>query len=264
MAENAVLLFSGGSDSTAAAALLARKFDTVHLVTYSRLGIGDVTKSEKNFRRLAEHFGENRMVHHLIDIERLYRHIAYKQYMRNLMRHGYFMLSTCGFCKLAMHLRTILVALEVGSHSVSDGANASNYLLPAQMEGVVGELRRLYEYFEIAYENPVYRLEDEKCFISTGYVKESARLLHAEGIFSDQEIEDIRTDYLKHDDTIQARCSDVMLFDIFSAFYYVPRHGYRKYEKRCREFYRIKVDELIDELKEHLEDPEHSELSRYL
>jgi len=264
MGKNAVLLYSGGSDSTAAAVLLARDYDRVHLVTYSRLGIGDVSRSGANVRRLEKRLGTEKFEHHFLDIEKLYKHIAYDKYFRNLLKHGYFMLSTCGFCKLAMHARSILLAREVGSNSVSDGANASNYLLPAQMEGVIGELKRFYKHFGIAYENPVYRLEDDKCYITKGYIKEAARLLHSEGILSDDEVEQIRNDYLKYDDKIQARCSDVMLFDLFSAFYYVPRHGYRKYETRTRDFYHIKVDELIGEIEEYLNDPGGSVLNKYL
>ncbi len=65
-------------------------------------------------------------------------------------------LSTCGFCKLAMHVRTLLYCLDNGIKTVADGSNRNMSFFPAQMPEVVLLVRELYKSFGIEYVTPVF------------------------------------------------------------------------------------------------------------
>jgi len=151
----AVVLYSGGSDSTLAAALAMEEFDKLHLLTFSRFGIFGIERAEVNVRKLEARFGAERIEHHLIDIDRLFEKVSYDRYLGTLRRHGFLVLSTCGLCKLAMHLRALLFCLDHGVEVLLDGANRAMDIYPAQMKPVIERMQGMYGHFGIDYRTPV-------------------------------------------------------------------------------------------------------------
>ncbi|MFC1889582.1 hypothetical protein ACFL4G_07480, partial [Thermodesulfobacteriota bacterium] len=148
--------YSGGTDSTAATVMVAEAFDKVHLVTYRHSGIRHINNSTHHLSRLRELYGEDKFEHVIIDMDRLFKEVTFSRYVKNIRRYGFFNLTTCGLCKLAMHVRTILYCLDEGIDHVVDGANINSSHFPAQMKEVIDELRLLYAEFGITFTNPVY------------------------------------------------------------------------------------------------------------
>ena len=110
--EEIVVLFSGGTDSTLTAALMAEEFRKVYLITYDRFGLFSITNPKINVEKLKNKFGDNKFTHKVIRLDRLFKFVSYERYLRNFIRYRFFLLSTCGLCKLAMHIRTVIFCLN--------------------------------------------------------------------------------------------------------------------------------------------------------
>jgi len=155
-----VVLYSGGTDSTLTAALMAEEFEKISLVTYDRFGFFSTTNTELNFQKLKSKFSKVKFTHHIIGIDKLSKYVFYEHYLRNFIKHRFFLLSTCGLCKLAMHIRTIVFCLENKISNVCDGANKGMRLFPAQMKRVIEETKKMYAKFGINYMNPVFDFQE--------------------------------------------------------------------------------------------------------
>ena len=81
------VLFSGGSDSTLAAAVMCEQFDKVHLLTYFHPGLPFAERSKINAKRLAKRYGKDKIRHKLINFESIFKHLYYKTYLRDVQRY---------------------------------------------------------------------------------------------------------------------------------------------------------------------------------
>jgi len=257
-----VVLFSGGTDSTLAAALANDKFKKVRLVTYSRFGIASVENSRLNADMLIEKFG-NKFSHEIINIDKLFQHVSYENYFKNLMKHKFNLLSTCGLCKLTMHIRTIRYCMENNVKYVSDGANAGMTMFPAQMKPVIEELKKMYLSFGISYSNPVfdYDAPEEASFIDVnnqmlkstigtedvldqtgdgGQVKNSTKtaghVLYKMGLAPAPNMKGTNYDKKR-----QPRCFQFILFHIFAIKYFLSNKSYDEYQNNTVEFFKDKI-----------------------
>ena len=102
------VLYSGGTDSTCAAVLMLEQFECLHLLTYERFGLFHTENIGTNVKALREKFGEQRIKHIFINIDKLFKEVSYAKYWQTLINFGFLMLTTCGLCKLAMHIRTVI------------------------------------------------------------------------------------------------------------------------------------------------------------
>lgn len=253
------VLFSGGTDSTLAAAILEKNFQIIHLVTYNRFGFHATDNTATQVMALQEKFGKERFEHVVIDVDKLFEYVSYENYFQNLIRHGFFNLSTCGLCKLSMHVRTIKYCLDHDIHFVADGANQAMSMEPAQMKPVIDEMKKMYSHFGIAYFNPVFDLEgpEDKGFIE----KSNLQLLHGKD-YTNAEFEANGTpgrilydmglapapnvkgsDY---DRKRQPRCFQFIIFNIFAIKHYLESHTYDEYKDRTVSFYNDKIKTMID------------------
>lgn len=254
--KKAVLLFSGGTDSTLTAALMAEEFEKVHLITYDRFGFFSALNPVINVQKLKNKFGEARFDHRVIKIDRLSKYVFYERYLRNFLRFRFFLLSNCGLCKLAMHVRTVIFCLDNKITNVCDGANQGMRLFPAQMSSVIREVRKMYARFGIEYTNPVFDFEGPP---DTGF----AERFHLENILPTQEKDDsyfekkkktagyrlfklglMPSDNVKGtelDRRMQPRCFQFILFNIFILWYYLHGRTYEQYEEATLRFYKEKI-----------------------
>jgi predicted subunit of tRNA(5-methylaminomethyl-2-thiouridylate) methyltransferase len=257
-----VVLFSGGTDSTLAAALANEQFERVHLITYSRFGIASVENSKVNAEMMIEKFGD-KYSHEIINIDKLFQHISYENYFKNLMKHKFNLLSTCGLCKLTMHIRTIHYCMDKGIKYVSDGANAGMTMFPAQMKPVIEELKKLYKSFGISYSNPVFDYEapQEASFINvdskvlkskvgeqqvlnqkeeTGSIesttKTAGHVLYKMGLAPAPNMKGT-----KYDQKRQPRCFQFILFHIFAIKYFLSSRSYDEYQENTVTFFKEKI-----------------------
>src|SRR5262245_11027889 len=157
----ALVMFSGGSDSSLTASLLSERHTVVHLITYSHQAMWFDDKSLHSVAYLRKAHGEHKFVHEFIQIKDLMGKIFFRPLPADLRRYGTYALPMCcGSCKLAMHGRSILYCHEHGIRYAADGSNAElSELFPEQMVPVLQKYRGLYARYGIHYENPVFDVE---------------------------------------------------------------------------------------------------------
>ena len=268
------VLFSGGTDSTAAVALLAESYDRLHLLSYGHSGISKPENSRTNVRLLEQRFGE-RFEHRIYDVDRLFRWVTYLNYWENVRKFGFFNLTTCGLCKLSMHVRTLVYCLDHGIGEVADGANRHMSHFPAQMQEVLDELRDLYARFGIVYQNPVFDYDspggldwthkvglipkEEKSSGEEEKQRTTGRLLVDFGLFEEENLKGTETDR-----SMQARCFQLTLLNAFALGYYIPRHGEDAYRKGIQQYYRHKIARVAEHVERYRLEDKNTELSRMI
>lgn len=254
--KSVAILFSGGTDSTLTSALLTEQFDEIHLLTYDRFGFHSTDNTNEQFKLLAEKYVNIKFVHKILNIDKIFKHITYDDYFNNLKNFGFFNLSTCGLCKLSMHVKTVDYCLENNIKTVADGANKAMFMFPDQMKPVIDVFKSLYHEHGIEYINPVFNIDapEEKDFLE----KEDLHFLKADNKDHD-EINDESSDTTglrlyqlglapspnvkgsHYDKKRQPRCFQFVLFNIFAKKYYMEGHTYEEYLNRSVSFYSSKV-----------------------
>jgi hypothetical protein len=269
---SAAVLYSGGTDSTLVACMAAERFERVHLLTYHRLGMFDVEHSERNVAALKSRYPGRIVRPGIMPVDALFRHVSYEHYLGDLLRYRGQLLTTCGFCKLAMHLRTLVYCVDQGIGTVWDGANVNMNIFPMQMEPILARMRQLYERAGIRYENPVFNYEDDQgtAFgsflwgLSPQRADAPATPKHTTGqaLFERGLIPEPDVKGKAHDKTIQGRCYQFALFNLWARWYALERYGLEEYQRRTEVFYGVKLDRagaMVDEL---LADPHGGRLRR--
>lgn len=159
--ERASILFSGGSDSTLAAAIMCEDFSDVTLLTYYHRGIVSWENSRINAARLIDRYGQDRVRHYALDIEEIMREIYCEPYIGDLLRYrGYMSANICSACQLAMHVCTIIHGLNNGVSNACDGyKREKHHIYPFMSEVGIAETGRLYRRFGMGYSTPVYDIK---------------------------------------------------------------------------------------------------------
>lgn len=149
------ILYSGGTDSTCAAAVMAEKFESVHLLTFYQDCKKQGSLIEENVNIIRKKFQHSRIIHKIISTEKLVRWISYDRYGHYFLKHKLLVLSTCGFTTLSWHVRAIIYCMENQIDVVADGLTKELMHFPGHMDSVIEVFRELYKHFHIEYINPV-------------------------------------------------------------------------------------------------------------
>lgn len=274
-----VLLYSGGTDSTLAACLLAEKFDEVVLLTFSRFGLFSPGNAALNAEKLRSKYG-GRITHEILPVDGLFKKVSYDLYFRNLLKYGFFLLSTCGLCKLAMHVRAAVYCLDNGIKNLADGANKGMNLFPDQQPGMISMLKEMHSALGINYENPVFDFEGPQDIdFADRFHLERLPGLAAEKDDKFMENKKRTTGYrlfelgmmpsdnvkgTELDRKMQPRCFQFILFNIWLHWYYLPFSGYEKYVAETDVFFGEKIKRFSGMLREYREKGGDGELAGYL
>lgn len=271
-----VILYSGGVDSTAAASIIAKQFDRVDLLSFKRSGLFHVGNTAKNVSLLEAKFGKDKFFHSILDVEKLFRMIYRLKYFQGLKKYGFFLLSTCGLCKLTMHIRALIYCLDNDIHYVADGANKHMLYFPDQTTEYIDEIKKLYSRFHITYFNPVFDFdcpeEDidwlHKLGVETLATAENGSLnkkhTTSQFLFEEGFFDTVNAKADKMNQEAQARCFQLTLSNIFLHWYFLPSYGTRKYSQFTSAFYGEKVRLLSNMTQEYLDKKEKSSLIEYL
>lgn len=253
------ILFSGGTDSTLTAAMLTEQFDEIHLITYNRFGFHEADNTKTQSEMLKEKYGQDRFVHVFINVDKLFKHVSYENYLKNLKDFGFFNLSTCGLCKLSMHVKTIDYALDNAIAVVADGANQAMSMFPAQMEPVINEMKLLYNHFGIQYITPVFNMDGplDKSFIDKHSLKFIPSAAETEQTLNEEDFTNKKTPGHKlfdlglapsvnvkgssYDKKRQPRCFQFITFNIFAKKYFLASKSYEEYRDETVSFYKSKI-----------------------
>jgi predicted subunit of tRNA(5-methylaminomethyl-2-thiouridylate) methyltransferase len=238
-----VLLFSGGTDSTYTAVLMSQQYPRIHLITYDRFGFLNTQNSFNNALALKEKFGESKFTHQIINIDDLYKKVAYDSYIRDIFKYRFFLLLTCGLCKLAMHWQTILYCLDNRIKSVCDGSNQEMAADPSQDRDILKEMKILYKEFGIDYFTPIFDTATE--------IRE--KTVFDLGFFPVQKSKLTRFSWEK-----QPYCTQEYLFIKFFNYACTDWNGRysqekaERYNKRMLEYHRKKRDFIRDQIYTYL------------
>ena len=261
-----VVVYSGGTDSTCAAALAAERHAEVHLLTYFERGTARSPNPERNIERLRAAFPETRFRHETLSTDRLVRFLSYERYLQNLARHGLYVLSTPGFSSLSWHVRTLIYCRENGIGRVYDGLTRELMHFPGHMDSVLARFRTMYHRFGIVYENPVRDWEvppdvqflDRLVVDQHGYRfpaedaearknRTTGRYLYEKGLFPHPDVKGSAFDReMQHD------CYPFVLYNIM-AFWVLL--NWRDYDHLCSRMVRLisdKIETIVPLIEEHL------------
>jgi NH3-dependent NAD+ synthetase len=274
MKSETVVIFSGGTDSTCAAALAAAHFQRVHLLTYHELATRQSSPPQRNVASLRKRFPEVEFRVDYISVDRLVRHISYDRYWHYLRKHKALVLATCGFSTLSWHVRTIIYCLQHEIHSVSDGLTRELMHFPGHMDDVIELFRALYGSFGIEYSNPVrdWAVPEDRQFIDQMIInnhsgdfilgEENARLkttgqyLYDLGILPKRNLKGSRFDRLMQQD-----CYPFTIYNIMCFWLFLSWESYPQFCARTRDLFQDKIANVQDLIREYLAAPEQSRLS---
>ncbi len=154
-ASDCVVLYSGGTDSTCVAALCAEEFKQVHLLTFYEEATKNSPLPKGNADRLRDKFGPNKFIHKAISTDRLVQKISYENFLKNLLKHGLFMLCSPGFSSLSWHLRAIIYCQKHDIRFVYDGMTQELLHFPGHMKKVRDIFKALYAEHGIHFDSKV-------------------------------------------------------------------------------------------------------------
>lgn len=150
----ALVLFSGGKDSAAAAAHYLRRGWRVHLLTFDNGAESRLESAAASARHLIRH-NPGRCTWRLASSRRLFHALAIRPLERDVARFGN--LVCCG-CKLAMLAEAIRFARRRGITVIADGFERGQRYYPEQTRDYMDAADALAREFGIRYEHPVYHL----------------------------------------------------------------------------------------------------------
>ena len=152
----ALVLFSGGVDSTYVTARAAEAFDRMLLVTYRVPGMIGVERSRRSADQLRTLLGD-KIEHRVIDIRDFVteRRGGVLDCIRDNARYRFFY-AWCMGCKVAMHLYTMRYATERGITVVMDGSNYYDTHALEQHKEVKDLLCEVYRARGIEFVTPHY------------------------------------------------------------------------------------------------------------
>jgi len=229
--DDVALLFSGGVDSTTAALDLARRFSTVHLLTFGN-GYGHY-KLDRTRHRAGElrRLGAGHFTHSVASVRDLFELLVIDSLRADYRRYRSGFIWCLG-CKIAMHTHAILYCLEHGVRVMADGSSGATPEMVEQSPQSLEAFRAFYRGYGIEFTSPVYdqtreeairRLEDRgfrmgirirdrflgvqpKCHPGELYYLPFLLLGQAPDHDEDRVADFIRVKCRKADDYIAARC----------------------------------------------------------
>lgn len=246
-----VMLFSGGTDSTCAAALCAEKYERVHLLTFTEFATKKSPIPRENTERLRKKFGNEKFVHKIIPTDRLVRKLSYNRYFRYLRNHGMFLIATPGFSSLSWHLRALIYCKTQGISAVHDGMTRELMHLPGHMSVFRKLLHELYRDYGIEFSSPVldWEVPPSQQFVDRLIVdrhgftlqkseqkRTTGEYLYELGIFPHPNVKGSLFDhYMQHD------CYPFVVFNIFVFWFYFVIHSEAEYAERIQRLFSEKI-----------------------
>jgi hypothetical protein len=152
----AILLFSGGIDSSYTAVKSAGKYDKLILITYRTPGMINLHLARKTARNLKKSLKGN-IEHRTIDIRDFILEIrgGFFKCLKACCKY-HFLYTWCLGCKLGMHLYTINLCREEGIKTVMDGSSIHDAHALEQKKECEDFFNNLYAEHGIDFFSPFY------------------------------------------------------------------------------------------------------------
>ena len=252
------ILYSGGTDSTASAALLTERFSEIDLLTYARVGFHASDNSRDNAGRLARRFPDRTVRHAIYESTALARHLTMTHRWRHTLRYGFFTLQQCGFCALANQVGTMAHCLRHGLTDYADGITHDWPFFPGHMDRVIDRFREFAATYGLTYHTPVlhYDVDEAVPYIAKAVepgqaqapgegANTTGRLLKRLGLSDTENYKGTERDRRS-----QARCYQFVLPNMFIYWVYGGPERWSEYEATVLAYF----TDLLDEARVVLDD----------
>ncbi|MBN2208896.1 MAG: hypothetical protein JW759_06345 [Candidatus Coatesbacteria bacterium] len=154
--KEALLMYSGGLDSSASAIIMLEQFDRLHLMTYS-YGYGQLflNWAKRGANGLIEVYGPHRFIHVISSVRDIFQRLFVRSAVRDYKAYKSRFI-WCLACKLSMHTGNIIYCLEHDIQAASDGSSSETEYYVEQMPQSVVAIRGFYGLYGIDFITPVY------------------------------------------------------------------------------------------------------------
>lgn len=243
--KHVAVLYSGGTDSTASAGLLAEQFAAVDLLTFHRLGFHSPQHSHFNRDKLIARFPDVTFRHFIYETTPLARHMTGHKRTQYTLKYGFFTLQNCGFCALTNHVATIAHCQRWGIEHLADGITHDWPFFPAHMDKVIDLLRDFARQFGLTYHTPVLDcaidapmtyfdkiLRPGQATRPAPDVRTTGRILRRLGLSDTDNYKGTATDK-----NAQQRCFQFMLPDVLAHWVYNAPERWDEYEATVVEYF---------------------------
>ena len=160
----AVLLFSGGRDSTAVATAFCHAFpeSQLHLLFMDNGLLSRIESTERQAKAIMNIFPETDIQFHTRRVSQMMRVAGMQQIEKDFKENGFSSLLICVSCKLIMNFAAIRFAKEIGVNIVLDGYAKRQSDYPEQTETFMTFVRDLFVQNNMTYLSPLYEFLTDK------------------------------------------------------------------------------------------------------
>lgn len=156
----AVLLFSGGRDSSLATLQLVKEGYEIHLLTFDNGTTKGIDISNFRLQELESILKDNLVERKIINSRELFKEIALKQIEGDLDTFGTNLI--CMGCKMAMHAISLNYCLKNDIKVIADGYTYYQREWPEQMPEAIKEIKEFHRKYGVKYINPVYDIKTKE------------------------------------------------------------------------------------------------------
>jgi len=164
----AVLLFSGGRDSSVVASAYCHAFpqSELHLLMIDNGLLSRMGCTKRQAELVKGLFPNTDIVFHVKRVSQMMREIGMQDVEKDFTERGHSTLLICLACKLIMGYSAMKYARETGINIVMDGYANRQRDYPEQTDEFMSVLRRVYQEGEVVYLSPLYELLSDKDLVN--------------------------------------------------------------------------------------------------
>ncbi|NQV13355.1 MAG: 7-cyano-7-deazaguanine synthase [Parcubacteria group bacterium] len=164
----AVLLFSGGRDSSAVAAAYCNAFPQgqLHLLLIDNGLLSRLDSTKRQANLLGDLFPKADLIFEMERVSQLMRQVGMQEIEADFTQRNFSTLLICLACKLIMNISAIRYAQELEIKVVLDGYADRQKHYPEQTEEFMRHVRQVYQEAGLVYLSPLYHLLKDKDIVN--------------------------------------------------------------------------------------------------
>jgi len=164
----AVLLFSGGRDSSAVAAAFCQAFpdSQLHLLLIDNGLLSRLDSTKRQVRLIQGLAPQTDVIFEMKRVSMMMREVGMQKIEGDFIKRGYSTLLVCLACKLIMNYSAARYAKELGIRLVLDGYAERQKEYPEQTDEFMGPLKKIYADFGLIYLSPLYDILADKAVVN--------------------------------------------------------------------------------------------------
>jgi 7-cyano-7-deazaguanine synthase in queuosine biosynthesis len=243
--EQVAVMFSGGTDSTLAAAIAAETFKKVHLVSFHVSQMSNWERQRKGAQVLIDRYGANKVVHRMIDNDALFRELHLGHYFRDLKKYGLFLAClVCPACAVGMTTRVLVYCRQYGCRYVWDGVQSegsSEHIYPILRRNIYVRITEFCRDYGVIHESPVYDISrTDHVLYEMGLTDRKQLKLRALG---DADMQNEKyVNQLEEWHKTQADCVGNTLGLIYLVGAFLPRYGNERNEELSQSYFTERIE----------------------